>query len=92
MRPQQWGLVLASYPDGSGTSWAVGLGRSTSAAAAAATAASGGDAALMLPNLAELSLQFDLGEGLLLTPGMLLMARDGGATAAFMGVNCAWAF
>ncbi|PRW56917.1 cyanobacterial porin [Chlorella sorokiniana] len=86
VRPQQWGLLLGSFPDGSGNGWAAGAGHSAAAA--------GGGAAgnRLLPNLYELSLQFNLGDGLTLTPGMVVLAPRGGRTTALLGVRTAWSF
>ncbi len=98
-RPREWGLVLGSYPDGTGNGWALGLGRCAAAAAAAAGGGAGADAGCqggpcpVLPNLFELSLQWNLGEGVLLSPGLLLVTRDGGKEPlAFLGLRSTWAF
>lgn len=98
-RPREWGLVLGSYPDGTGNGWALGVGRSATAAAAAAgggagtASSSAGGPPAVLPNLFELSLQWNLGEGLLLSPGLLLLSRGGGKDPiAFMGLRSTWAF
>ena len=103
-RPSEWGLVLGSMPDGSGNGWALGTGRvaglaaagapsssSSSSAGGAASGASSQAAGGLLPNLLELSLQFNLGEGLLFTPGMVLLRR-GGRNAAFVGMKSEWHF
>lgn len=90
VRPQQWGLLLGSFPDGSGNGWAVGAGHS--AAASGAAAGAGAAANRLLPNLYELSLQFNLGDGLTLTPGMVVLAPRGGRTTALLGVRTAWSF
>lgn len=82
VRPQQWGVLLGSFPDGSGSGWALGVGRSGSA----------GDGAGVAPNLGELSLQFDMGDGLILTPGMVVMKQGLTGHTAFLGVNSKWTF
>jgi hypothetical protein len=98
LQPEQWGLSLGSYPDGTGNGWAVGLGRSSAVAAAAAAAggSSSGSAAggregssNGAPNLFELSLQFSVGEGMLVTPGVLC-AVHGGRTTLFAGLKTTW--
>jgi hypothetical protein len=43
------------------------------------------------PNMMELSTQFNLGEGLFLTPGVVLVRRTGAATV-FAGVKTSWMF
>ncbi|KAL4451786.1 hypothetical protein ABPG75_007448 [Micractinium tetrahymenae] len=104
-QPAAWGLVLGSYPDGSGNGWALGVGRSAAAAAAIAggsssgssasgdSGGSGGGESPLLPNLFELSLQWNMGEGLLLSPGLLLVTRGGGKDPlAFLGLRSTWAF
>lgn len=90
VRPQQWGLLLGSFPDGSGNGWAVGAGHSAAAAGASEAGAAGGSR--LLPNLYELSLQFNMGDGLTVTPGMVVLAPRGGRTTALLGVRTAWAF
>jgi hypothetical protein len=94
--PRQWGLVLGSYPGASsGAAWALGVGRTAAGSAAAAGASgsgSGGSGGDLLPNMYELSLQFDLGEGLLVTPGMVVTTQPGGGGTAFLGLQSAWAF
>ncbi len=90
VRPQQWGLLLGSFPDGSGNGWAVGAGHSAAAAGGAAGAVAASNR--LLPNLYELSLQFNLGDGLTLTPGMVVLAPRGGRTTALLGLRTAWAF
>jgi hypothetical protein len=80
VRPQQWGVLLGSFPDGSGSGWALGMGRSGPAGAGVA------------PNLGELSLQFDMGDGLILTPGMVVMKQGLTGHTAFLGVNSKWTF
>lgn len=95
VRPAQWGLSLGSYPDGSGNAWALGVGRSAAAAGAeGAAGVGGGDGAAtsLAPNLYELSLQYNMGDGLLLTPGMAVLRRQGGGYTALLGVRTAWAF
>lgn len=92
VRPAQWGLSLGSYPDGSGNAWALGVGRSAAAAAAPGAQGGAGEAASLAPNLYELSLQFNMGDGLLLTPGMVVLRRAGGGHTALLGVRSAWAF
>lgn len=98
-RGGEWGLVLGSMPDGSGNGWALGAGRLVglnSGSSDSITSSSGDGSGLsngvrgLAPNAAELSLQFNLGEGLLITPGLLLLRRDGGRPAAFVGVKSEW--
>lgn len=98
-RPSEWGLTLGSYPDGTGNGWVLGVGRSAAAAAAVAgndgsgASAGAGSLAPVLPNLYELSLQWNLGEGLLLSPGLLLLTRGGSKDpVAFLGLRSTWAF
>ena len=81
VRPQSWGVLLGSYPDGSGSGWAFGVGRTPAAAVPQ-----------LQPNLLELSLQFNMGDGLLVTPGMLVMKQGNGQHTAFLGVKSAWTF
>lgn len=89
VRPSAWGLLLGSYPDGSGSGWAFGVGRSATAEANGAGSENG---TLLVPNLFELNLQFNMGDGLLLTPAMLLMKQASGRHTAFLGLKSAWAF
>ena len=96
VRPEQWGLTLGSYPDGSGSGWAVGVGHTAALAVAAdagegAGASAAGGSPWELPNLYEVSLQFNLGGGLSLTPGMLLV-RQAAESVAYLGLKSAWTF
>lgn len=92
VRPWQWGLTLGSYPDGSGNAWAASVGHSAAAEGGGGGAGGQGTAPL-LPNLYELSLQFNLGDGLALTPGLVVLAPRGGRRpTAFLGARTAWAF
>jgi hypothetical protein len=91
LRPHAWGLVLGSYPDNSGNGWAFGVGRTGVGESYQGSASSGGGSELA-PNLFELSLQFDVGDGLLLTPGMVLVRQQGGQHTAFVGLSSAWTF
>ncbi|PSC70668.1 cyanobacterial porin [Micractinium conductrix] len=96
-RPRQWGLSLGSYPDGSGNGWALGVGRTAPATGGSGGGGGGGGSGSgssdLLPDTYELSLQYSLGDGLLVTPGMVLLAPPGGkAPTAFIGMRTAWAF
>lgn len=86
----QWGLILSPQPDGSGNSWALAAAR-VGTLAPAAGAGAGGRLGAAEPNLFELSAQFNLGEGMLLTPGVVLM-RQRGRSTVFAGVRTAWQF
>ena len=81
VRPQQWGVTLGSYPDGSGNAWAAGVGRSQA-----------GGGGRLRPNLFELSLQFNMGDGLSLSPGLVVLARQAGGHAALLGLRTVWDF
>lgn len=88
VRPDEWGVVLGSYPDGSGSGWMCGIGRS-----AAGGGQPGSDGASDLaPNMVELSLQHNLGDGLLVTPGLVVVKQRSGEHVAFLGVKSVWAF
>lgn len=61
-----WGFSVASYPNGSANGWALGIGRLSGSD-------DGGD---LRPNLYEASMHVKAGNGLTLSPG-LLMLRSG---------------
>lgn len=84
LQPEQWGLSLGSYPDGTGNGWAVGLGRS-----AAVVGAGGGGDYGGAPNLFELSLQFSAGEGMVVSPGVMCAVQSG-RTTLFAGLKTSW--
>jgi hypothetical protein len=88
VRPDKWGLVLGSYPDGSGSGWTCGIGRSV----AGGSQPSSDGAAHLAPNMVELSLQYNLGDGLLLTPGLVVVKQRSGEHVAFLGAKSAWTF
>ncbi|GAB4819450.1 hypothetical protein N2152v2_006496 [Parachlorella kessleri] len=94
LQSDHWGFSVGSYPDGTGNGWAVGLGRSPAVAAAAAAASGGvtssnGSGDSGGPNLFELSLQFSVGEGMLVTPGVLCAVHEE-RTTLFAGVKTSW--
>lgn len=73
----RWGAILAPHPSASASSWALGM-------------RSSGDRG-MAPDLAEASWKLAMGEGLSLTPGIILQS-SGEASTAIMALKAAWDF
>ena len=84
----QWGLTLGPRPDGSGNGWSLGVGKVT---AVGPGLQSIDPVEALQPNMVELSTQWNLGEGMLLTPGVVVLRKDGKSTI-FAGVKTAWMF
>jgi hypothetical protein len=87
----EWGATLLPRPAGPGAAgWALSAARSL-AVDSAEPAGGAAPRAGLAPNIFELSAQLDLGDGLLLTPGVVALRRRG-RTALFAGVKTAWLF
>ena len=84
----QWGLTLGPQDDGSGNGWCLGMGKVNAAGLGPADE----DLSTALqPNLFEVSTQWNLGDGMLITPGVVVLRRSGQSTV-FAGVKTAWHF
>ena len=84
----QWGMSVGPRQEGSGNGWSLGIGK---VAAAGAGAQSDDPLEALQPNLMEISTQWNMGDGLLLTPGVVVL-RKGGQNTVFAGVKTAWLF
>jgi hypothetical protein len=80
-----WGCCVAAYPysnnddeerGGGGNGWTVGIGRVNH---------KGGG--VLVPNVCEVSMQVDMGGGVSLTPGMVVVVGEGGRREAMLGVR-----
>ncbi|KAK9815530.1 hypothetical protein WJX72_005223 [[Myrmecia] bisecta] len=80
--PREWGLTFSPYPDGSGNAWGLSVGRCSCSNRIAMEAA---------PLVAEASLQMAMGDGLILTPGLVFVKRPEGSTATF-AIKSQWQF
>lgn len=87
----QWGVTMAPRPDGSATSWALGIGKVAAGGSPTASPVASDTIEALQPNIMELSTQFDLGDGMLLTPGLVVMRR-GGQHTVYAGVKTSWVF
>lgn len=94
----EWGLALGPQPDGSGNGWVLGMGKvpllggATATVVPPSTDGSSGDLKTVLqPNVLEASTQINLGDGLCVTPGVVMMRRRGRNTL-FAGLKTAWMF
>jgi len=84
----EWGLTLGPRPDGSGTGWALGIGKCGPGIAPGP----GEDPLLALqPNVVELSTHFNVGDGLVVTPGVVMLRRNQQPTM-FAGFKTIWQF
>lgn len=80
---RDWGFTAASYPDGSGSGWAISVGRSA-----------GGlpqEEGLPPPLTLEASCQLPLADGLSLCPGLVAVKHPGCTTAA-LALRTLWRF
>lgn len=84
----QWGMSLGPQDDGSGNGWCLGMGKVN---AAGLGSPSEDLLAAMQPNLFEVSTQWNLGDGMMLTPGVVVLRR-GGQSTVFAGIKTAWHF
>lgn len=84
----QWGASVGPQGDGSGSGWCLGVGRVDAAGPGTRSA---DPAQALAPNLLEVSTQLNLGEGMLLTPGVVVLRR-GGQSTVFAGLKTAWMF
>ncbi len=88
----EWGATLLPRPASPGAAgWALSAARSAVVGPAEAVGGGAAPRAGLAPNVFELSAQLDLGDGLLLTPGVVALRRRG-RTALFAGVKTAWLF
>lgn len=84
----EWGASLSSLPGPSGHGWALGAAR----IASLSPALEGAEGRRVLePNMYELSAQIDMGGGLLLTPGVVVM-RQRGRNTVYAGIKTCWLF
>lgn len=84
----EWGMSLGPQQDGSGNGWCLGIGK---VAAAGPGPQSEDPLEALQPNLMEISTQWNMGDGMLLTPGVVVL-RKGGQNTVFAGVKTAWMF
>jgi hypothetical protein len=84
----QWGMSVGPRQDGSGNGWSLGIGK---IAAAGPGTQSDDPLEALQPNLMEISTQWNMGDGMLLTPGVVVL-RKGGQNTVFAGLKTAWLF
>jgi hypothetical protein len=89
----QWGLAAFPKPDGSQAGWVIGLGRSSKIGFASQKAARAalGDLRALEPNMLEISTQFNMGDGIFVTPGLVMLRREDKG-AFFAGLRSTWLF
>jgi len=83
-----WGMSVGPRQDGSGNGWCLGIGK---VAAAGPGPQSEDPLEALQPNLVEISTQWNMGDGMLLTPGVVVL-RKGGQNTVFAGVKTAFMF
>jgi hypothetical protein len=84
----QWGMSVGPRQDGSGNGWSLGVGK---IAAAGPGPQSEELLEALQPNLIEISTQWNMGDGMLLTPGVVVL-KKGGQNTVFAGIKTAWMF
>lgn len=86
----QWGLSAFPRPDGSDSGWALGIGRCSKIGSTSRTQMTG-VLKSMDPNMLEVSSHFNMGDGILVSPGVVLLRQEGNA-AVFAGLRSTWMF
>jgi hypothetical protein len=92
-----WGCCVAAYPysnneeegGGGGNGWTVGVGRVNHKGGGGGRGGRGG---VLVPNVCEVSMQVDMGGGVSLTPGLVVVVGEGGRREAMLGVRTTLAF
>lgn len=84
-----WGCCVAAYPDsnnndGGGNGWTVGAGKINHKR--------GGGGGVLVPNMYEVSMKVDMGDGVTLTPGMVVVVGEGGRREVMAGVRSTVSF
>lgn len=89
----QWGVAAFPKPDGSQAGWVIGLGRSSRIGFASQKAARAApdDMRSLEPNMLEISTQFNIGDGIFVTPGVVMLRREDKG-ALFAGLRSTWLF
>jgi hypothetical protein len=81
--PRQWGITIGSMPGDTAARWSLSAGR------VSALGPLSGE--WHEPNLVEASVQLNMGGGLFVTPGLVIMRQEEGVTS-LAGVKASWFF
>lgn len=75
--------MLGSYPRSSGSGWTLAMGH--------VAGVIGAEGSWNMPNVYEASVAVGMGDGLVVSPGVVVV-RQGAGSTAFAGLKSSWSF